>query len=54
MFGDRSGTFIKGKKELLFLLKMLSALVPHDPVFALKVYMQVTMCVESGGRLAVF
>ena len=37
MFGDRSGTFIRGKKELLLLLKTLTALVPHEPVFALKV-----------------
>ena len=37
MFGDRSGTFVRGKKELLFLLKTLSSLVPYDPVFVLKV-----------------
>jgi hypothetical protein len=52
VFGDRSGTFIKGKKELLFLLKTLSALVPHDPVFALKAHVshsprQLTKCLAQ-------
>ena len=37
MFGDKSGTVVKEKKELLLLLRTLSALVPHDPVFVLKV-----------------
>ena len=41
MFGD-SNSVIEGKKQLLFLLKVLTTFVPHDPVFALKVCVSVS------------
>lgn len=38
MFGDSSSSVIRGKRELLFLLKTLTRLVPYEPVFALKAH----------------
>ena len=39
MFGDGSSSVIRGKKELVLLLKTLTTFVPHDPLFALKVHL---------------
>jgi Fanconi anemia group A protein len=38
MFGGGPDGVIGGKKQLLFLLKTLTGLVPHDPVFVLKAH----------------
>lgn len=37
MFSNTATSVIGGKKQLLFLLKTLTTLVPYEPTFALKV-----------------